>query len=201
VIAWIMPSVLALAVLGAAVLNFAASRQRKTKSTIIESAPRTLGGAVSIQPVPWHAKMIEDDRGKLGQRVLAVKWMPFRFFEATAPYIDFDITFTNGTVFDFDKPETIKGTAKFRNQPLPNDPKFVSSFPLPHGDKTWMKIRQHVTPEIAEQMKIAISSHQPTVLDFSEVRIPIKGHCNGVAQASFEWAGAPEVSFNGVTTI
>jgi hypothetical protein len=144
-------------------------------------------------------QMISDDKEKLGQKVAAVRWKPQPFLDEPDPRIDFEIMFINATVFEFRKPEAIHGKAKFRNRDLAFSPQLEKPFALPSREKGWMLIRQHVSREIALEMKNAISREQATLLDFSAVRIPLNGDCNGIANVSFEWAGSNEVSFKDIT--
>lgn len=178
------------------------SRAPNANGTDVETKPtNTPTLVVADASFSWCCEMVSDDQKKMGQRLLAVKWEPQRSLDGSDPYIDFDITFVNASVFDLNKPATISGKAKFRNKPLASLPQLEKSFPIPHHEKIWIKVRQFVTGGMAQEMKNAISLEQSTLLDFSDVRIPFTGYCHGIANPSFEWSGPPSISFKETTTI
>ncbi len=143
----------------------------------------------------WLGRMITEDLDRLQQRVIAVRWEPRRAFDKTDPYIDFVVTFVNATVFAFNKPEKIQGKAKFGNHPLSSAPQLETAFPLTSRERATMVIRQFVSPSMAQHMQAAISApNHSAMLDFSEVKIFLNGHCDGIANTNFDWMGPNEVS-------
>jgi hypothetical protein len=179
----------------AAVLNLKAARQR-TRDTL--EPPQKLQDTSPR----WYEEMVKDDSKKMNQRILAVKWEPHRVFESSDPYVDFAITFVNATVFHLKKPQIIHGKAKFRRQPLTSPPQLEQPFAMPHGDKTWIRVRQFLSSGMAREIQELINSGRgQTVLDFSEVHIIFETECPNLPPGNFDWVGIDNVSLTEVTTI
>jgi hypothetical protein len=159
-----------------------------------------LGGRAVVETPPWFSQIVKTDQRTMEQKLLAVTWQPKRALEGSDPYIEFGILLVNLSVFDLDKPEIIRGKVKFRNQPLAAAPQIEKSFPISHGTKGWLIVRQFLTTGMATDMKHALSADQATVLDFSDVRIPMKGHCD-VENCAFDWVGSGNISFKEPTPI
>ncbi len=150
----------------------------------------------------WCEEMVKDDSKKMNQRILAVKWEPHRAFESSDPYVDVTITFVNATVFNLKKPQIIQGKAKFRRQPLTSPPQLEQPFAMPHGEKTWIKVRQFLSSGMAREIQESLNSGRgTTVLDFSEVHIIFDTECPDCPPGQFDWVGIDNVSLTDTTTI
>lgn len=169
---------------------------------IEHSSPKRRNSPDTIpQALEWSNRMLTEDAKNIGQRVFAVKWEPHRRLDGSDPYVDFAVTFVNATVFSFKKPTVIQGKAKFRNTPLTFAPQLEKAFPLPHGPKTLMIIRQCLTPGMAKDIQESINSNKPikTVFDFCDICITFDIESPHSPLNQLDWRGAGEVSLTELT--
>jgi hypothetical protein len=150
-----------------------------------------------IKPEAWCEAARSEDIGKMWQRLADVKWeVATRNFKASDPYIEFNVTFLNASVFNLTSP-IIEGKAKFGNDPCSAPPELTKPFPIRRGERVWMQIRQHVSADAAIKMQELINTWQEgrnrPSLDFREIRINFDGEFLGDKPQRLTWSGPEKV--------
>jgi len=149
-----------------------------------------------IKPEVWCEAAAQKDMSKMRQRIVDIKWEVNRCLGASDPYIDFNVTFLNASVFNLSSP-TIEGKAKFGNDPVLGIPELTKPFPVPRGEKVWMQIRQHLSSNMANKIQELINARRDgqvaASLDFSEIKINFNAEFLGHQQKGFAWVGPERV--------
>ena len=175
------------------------------RSAGVKPNPAPVGGGDAPPRVPekdYYNALADNDVGNMIQRIHAATWQPARAFGPNDPYIDFKVTFVNASVFELKSPR-IKGTASFDTHPLPHPPQFAPNgiFPLSRGMKTWVMIRQFLTPETAKKIQERINVDRAIAdLDFSGVGICFDVEFQGRQKWEWTWWGRDRVSVKETTT-
>jgi hypothetical protein len=160
---------------------------RHSQVADVEIPPAETIPIPSSPEITWADRMEQDDAAKINQRVVPISWEPEPHFSANDPYIDFKVTFVNGTVFHL-MSEKIEGPTHYGKDPLAQHPSIIEPpFILPHGERRWTMIRQHVSKDVAQSLSTARGIVK---LDFSRVHITfvVDGHTNAAPQ-KFLWFG------------
>ena len=199
-IAWIMPSLLALSILVAAALHFAAARQRKEKSANNASSVSTK------TEKNWADVMAEEDAAKLPERIKEAKRrILFHYAPGSDPYLEIVTDLWNGTVFDLVNFGEIRGHAKYAGEQLALAPRIFDSVEpiflnLKHAESETLTVRQYVTNDVADSLWA--NKDRGIAVDFGSVAVSFKAvpRTEKAVEAKYTWWG-PRFSMQDVERV